>query len=257
MEREELTWYAPAVEHPQFNRMLVVICPGGGYRFLSPRESEPVALAFAQMGCHACVVRYDTGTPGLGVRPLRQLAAAVRQAADEAEWRGFDPQKIFLCGFSAGGHLAASLGVYWYDPAVTALELGRAVRPRGMILGYPVVTMGEYAHPGSRMMLTGGNPGLINIFSLEMHVKHVTPPVFLWQTATDEKVPVQNSLMLVEACLEAGVPCEYHLYPTGLHGMSLATEEVASPEENLYPDPHIAGWLQQCQEWLLQYGADD
>ena len=228
----------------------VLICPGGGYRFLSPREGEPIARAFTQMGCHAYVVQYEVNRPGLGLTPVRQLAAALRQAADEASVRGYDPQKIFLCGFSAGGHLAASLGVYWYDPAVVGLLRQELVRPAGMILGYPVITMEEYAHPGSRQMLTGGNEAWQNIFSLEKHVSGTTVPAFIWQTATDEKVPIQNSLMFVQALTEAGVPCEFHMYPYGLHGMSLATAEVEDPANGLSADKHIAGWLQQCEEWL-------
>lgn len=99
-------------------------------------------------------------------------------------------------------------------------------------------------------MLTGGDHSLAQALSLEHHVSKQTPPAFLWHTFTDEKVPVQNSLAFVQAMAEAGVPCEYHLYPYGKHGMSLATPEVESAEEGLHPDAHIAGWLPQCGSWL-------
>lgn len=245
MQSVHLDYYPP--QAPSLGAA-VLICPGGGYRFLSDREAAPIAHAFARMGCHAYVVQYDTNRPGLGFTPVRQLAAALRQATAEAPVRGFDADKIYLCGFSAGGHLAATLGVYWYDPAVTRLT--KPLRPAGLILGYPVITMGRYAHPGSRQMLTDGSEGLMNIFSLEKHVGSITPPVFVWQTATDEKVPVHNSLMFVQALLAAGVSCEYHMYPYGPHGMSLATDEVADPVEGVPADEHIAGWLQQCEQWL-------
>lgn len=247
MQPAHLEYYPP--QAPDL-AAAVIICPGGGYRFLSDREAAPVARAFARMGCHAYVARYDIDRPGLGFTPVRQLAAALQQAAAEAPARGFDPQRIFLCGFSAGGHLAASLGVYWNDPAVTRQPAQRAVRPAGLILAYPVITMGQYAHPGSRQMLTGGDAALAELFSLEKHAGPHTPPAFVWQTATDEKVPVQNSLLFVQALLAAGVPCEYHMYPYGLHGMSLATAEVAVPAEGVPADEHIAGWLPQCEQWL-------
>lgn len=252
MQPAHLDYYPP--QAPSLGAA-VLICPGGGYRFLSDREAAPIADAFTRMGCHAYVVGYDTNRPRLGFTPVRQLAQALQQAADEASSRGFDAKKIFLCGFSAGAHLAATLGVYWYDPAVTGLPKTGLVRPAGLILAYPVITMGEYAHPGSRQMLTGGSDGLAHIFSLEKHVGSATPPTFLWQTATDEKVPVQNSLLFVQALLAAGIPCEYHMYPYGPHGMSLATPAVADPADGVPADEHIAGWLQQCEQWLrIQIG---
>jgi len=244
-----LTYYPPAAPA---RPAAVVICPGGGYRFLSDREAAPIARAFNRLGYHAYVAEYEVNRPGLGFTPVRQLAAAVQQVSAQAVQYGFDTDKIFLCGFSAGGHLAATLGVYWNDPAVTALPAEQAVRPAGMILAYPVITMGEYAHPGSREMLTAGDAALCAALSLERQVTAQAAPAFVWQTITDEKVPVQNSLLLVQALLAAGVPVECHLYDHGKHGMSLATEEVAVPEEDQLPDPHIATWLQQCDYWLQE-----
>lgn len=249
MQPVKLTYYAPtAVAKPA----VVVICPGGGYRFLSDRESAPIARAFNQLGYHAYVAEYTVNQPGLGFLPARQLAGALQQAKAEAPVYGFSPDKIFVCGFSAGGHLAATLGVYWNNPEVTGIAPEQAVRPAGMILAYPVITMGDYAHPGSREMLTAGDAALCRALSLEQQVTLDTAPAFVWQTITDEKVPVQNSLLFVQALLAAGVPVEYHLYDHGLHGMSLATAEVADPAEGQLPDLHIATWLQQCDYWLQE-----
>lgn len=248
MEPARLRYYPP--EAPARDAV-IVICPGGGYRYLSGRESAPIAHAFARLGYHAYVAEYTVDRPPLGFGPVRELAAALIQVREAAPGCGYSAEKIVLCGFSAGGHLCATLGVYWNDPEVTGLAAGLPCRPAGMILAYPVITMqGAFSHPGSRAILTGDEEALVEAFSLERHVSGQTPPAFIWNTFADEKVPLQNSLLFVQAMAAAGVPCEYHLYAKGLHGMSLATPEVESPEEGLYPDRHIAGWMEQCAFWL-------
>ena len=117
-----------------------------------------------------------------------------------------------------------------------------------MILGYPVITAGRYAHRGSIENLTGADDPAW--FSLEKQVTADTPPVFFWHTVTDPEVPVQNSLLLADALSAAGIRYEMHLYPRGVHGLSLATPEVDEPAKHRLADPHIAGWFGQCLEWL-------
>jgi acetyl esterase/lipase len=148
---------------------------------------------------------------------------------------------VFVCGFSAGGHLAATLGVHWK-------KLGLQ-RPDGLILCYPVITaVPELCNEESLHNLAGdGDRGF---YSLEDHVSPDTPPAFLWHTAGDESVPVENSLRFASALSRAGVPFELHVYPFGAHGLSLATEEVAQPENRRVPDPHVAGWIRECGEWM-------
>ncbi len=218
---------------------MILICPGGGYQWLSPREAQPVAHAFTAAGWAAAVVYYTIrekpGHPPLGTLPVRQLGEALQTMQQR-----FPALSALVCGFSAGGHLAASLGVHWR-------ELGLP-RPDGMILGYPVITAGKYAHRGSIQNLAGSDdPGW---YSLETQVTADTPPAFFWHTVTDPEVPVQNSLLLAGALSAAGVRYEMHLYPRGVHGLSLATPEVDEPEKHRVADPHIAGWFGQCLEWL-------
>ena len=226
---------------PHFRqRPLVLVVPGGGYTHVSPRESDPVALQFAAAGYHTAVLHYAVGESARDALPMRQLAQAIGLVRQHAEQWNILPDKIALCGFSAGGHLAASLGVHWK-------ELGLP-RPDGMILGYPVITAGKYAHRGSIQNLAGSDdPGW---YSLETQVTADTPPAFFWHTVTDPEVPVQNSLLLAGALSAAGVRYEMHLYPRGVHGLSLATPEVDEPEKHRVADPHIAGWFGQCLEWL-------
>lgn len=149
----------------------VIICPGGGYEYLSPRENQPVAEAFRKNGYFPFVLEYDVASPVLGNIPLKQAAWAVKTV------RGIRPgDRVFLCGFSAGGHLAASLGVHWNDREVFG-EADRECRPDGLILCYPVITAGEKAHRGSIRRLAG--EGDAPYFSLENFVSRDTPPAFL------------------------------------------------------------------------------
>ena len=173
---------------------MVLICPGGGYRFLSPREGKPIAEAFNQNGYQAAVLSYNLEKTVHGTAPLKELAWSIRWLRTDTYWKE-KCQKIWLAGFSAGGHLAASLGALWDEDTIFTREEQRLNRPDGLILGYPVISMGEYAHAGSVQRLTGGNPEMIRQFSLEKRDLSKMPPVFLWNTQPDEKVSAMNSLL--------------------------------------------------------------
>ena len=215
----------------------VIICPGGAYSHLSTRESGPVARAFEAMGYGTSVLNYRVrgeGDAPLGLEPVRQLSERVR------EIRSTSDAPVFVCGFSAGGHLAATLGVHW---KTLGLE-----RPDGLILCYPVITAREeFCNAESIENICDGDR---DFFSLENHVTPDTPPTFLWHTAADADVPVENTLLFASALSRQRVPFEVHIYPCGEHGLSLATPEVAQPEKRRLPDPHVAGWIRACGEWL-------
>lgn len=228
---------------------MVLICPGGGYSFLALREGKPIAEAFNQNGYHAAVLSYNLEKTVHESSPLKELAWSVRWLRTDSHWKEAC-SRIWVAGFSAGGHLAASLGVLWNEDILFTKEEQQRNRPDGLILGYPVISMGEYGHAGSVQRLTGGNPDLIQLFSLERRDLSKTPPVFLWNTQPDEKVPAMNSLLFAQKLTLDGAECEYHMFHRGLHGMSLATPEVESEEENLHPDAHIAHWVNLCLEWM-------
>lgn len=231
-------------------RPAVVVCPGGGYVFRSDRETDPVALRFCAAGYQTFVLRYSTaeeaGTP-LGIKPLTDLSCAVAAVRSSAREWGVDPEKIAVCGFSAGGHLAASLGVHWDSPRLRAAALFKRGenRPNALVLCYPVISAGEYAHRGSIKNLAGENAEDAAFFSLENHIDgDRTPPAFLWHTVEDDAVSVENALLFASGLRRAGVPFEMHLYESGGHGMSVCTREVGAP------DRHNADWMRQCLEWL-------
>ncbi len=257
-------------------RGTVLIFPGGGYSWLSDRESWPILHAFQSYGYRGAIVRYDTDSPVLGRTPLIQAAWAMGKAREL-----YPMEPVYVCGFSAGAHVAASIGVHWdgldWNGVPCFGELrdflgtdcgGEAsfFRPDRMILAYPVITGGEYAHRGSFDRLLGPEADWASNYadhgeyeramrwaSLETQVTKDTPPTFLWQTQEDESVPVLNSLIFMQSLVAAGVPSELHIYPKGVHGLSLATGEVEQPGKGRMADAHVADWFRLMIEWL-RYG---
>lgn len=227
-------------------RPVILICPGGAYGSTSDREAEPLALQFLSMGYHAAVLRYSTA-PARFPEALLQLAQAVAVLRENAAEWGIDTDKIVIQGSSAGGHLAASLGVFWNQPFLSErLNMPPAqIRPNGLMLCYPVITSGEKGPKGSFVNLLGSDYSDLEkraAVSVEAQVTNQTPPTFLWHTATDEAVPVDNSIFFFQALRTAGVSAEMHIYPVGPHGLVLSTEETAGPNGE---------WMQEeCKSWI-------
>lgn len=232
-------------------RPCILICPGGGYEMTSDREAEPVALRFLSFGYNTFVLRY-------GVKPAKYPEAFLEAAASisfiriRAQEFNICPDKIAVCGFSAGGHLAASTGVFWNDPILKQV-LGvenKAARPDAMILCYPVITSGKLAHRGSfdALLGTDATPEMLDKMSLEKQVHKGVPPTFLWHTFEDGAVPVENSLMFAQALRKYKIPFELHIYPKGNHGLSLCDYESDGNGSNT--NPHCSTWPKLCDEWL-------
>lgn len=227
-------------------RGAVLIYPGGGYCDVSPREGDPIAMAFGAAGFHTFVLEYRVA-PHKHPDPICDAAMALAYIREHAEEWNVDPDQIAVCGFSAGGHLAASLGVHW-NKAYLAELLGKdneAFRPNAMILGYPVITSGEKAHRGSFDNLVGNDPELLEEMSLEKQVSKDTPPAFLWHTSNDQAVPVENSLYFSAALSASNIPFECHIFPDGPHGLSLATKEL-----NETPQPECQCWIDLAIDFL-------
>ena len=244
-------------------RPVVLICPGGGYEYTSEREGEVLATQFLAMGYHAAVLYYSCAPARFPVA-LTELANAVKLLRTRADEWFIDPNAVIVLGSSAGGHLAAFMGILWEEDflaeAVGIREKDRGIlRPDGMILCYPVITSGEYAHRGSFECLLGKEEGslerwydknsLLAQLSLESRVTSKTSPAFIWHTFTDGSVPVENSLMMVNALHKAGVPTEFHMYPVGGHGLSLANRLTQHRDGSALQE-ECTSWIPLVHTWL-------
>lgn len=250
-------------------RPLVLLCPGGGYARTSDREAESMALQFLAMGYHAAVLRYSCA-PAKFPTALLELASAMVLIRGNAEAWHVDADKIVVQGCSAGGHLAASLGMFW-DEDFLAEGIGlegpdhELLRPDGLLLCYPVITSGEFAHRGSFDNLVGtleesaGDTRvkeLLEKTSLEKQVSSKTPKTFIWHTFEDQSVPVENSLLLVSALRKQGISTEFHMYPKGEHGLALANHLTESSDGRALQE-ECSSWIGLAHTWMeSMFGLD-
>ena len=241
-------------------RPALVICPGGGYRFCSEREAEPVAMFYLNGGLNVFILRYSVKENASNFKPLIEAALAIKHVRENAEKYNIDPDRVFIGGFSAGGHLSASAGVLWNIPQVRA-ALGDCPeginRPTGMILCYPVISSGPKSHKGSIANLCGSADATDEerlVYSIDKHVDKDSSPAFIWHTFNDGTVPVENSLLIASALRENGVPFELHIYPDGPHGLSLCNEQTCSARAAMV-NPTAATWAQHSLNWIRSFAA--
>ena len=246
-DRPSLRTYLPSAD--KATGAGVVICPGGGYRVLaSDHEGQQVAQWLNSIGVAGFVLKYRLGPRYGHPAPLQDAQRAIRFVRTNATDLGIDPDRLGIMGFSAGGHLASTAATH-FDQGAAAHEdiVSRAsCRPDFVILGYPVITLGdEFTHRGSRTNLLGEEPSdeLVEKLSNERQVTAETPPAFLFHTGEDKAVPVQNSLAFYGACVRAGVPAELHIYQNGPHGVGLAAG-----------DPVASSWSRRLADWLRTSG---
>ena len=259
--------YVPRVSKEidaHIRRPAIVICPGGGYEFCSERESEAVALRFVAEGFNAFVLWYRVGEAQGDQRrdhnaadwyhkaqehvfplPQHDAAAAIAYVRAHAHEHHTDPDRIAVMGFSAGGHLAASVSGLWHHAELWQ-ELGltpQDVRPNAAVLCYPVIVSDQDAHRGSFVHLSGEEePAQHAQFDVLGWVGEHYPPTFLWHTFTDETVPVQNSLRMGLALANAGVLTEMHVFPYGRHGLSLANSMTCHAQDMSLQQAECAQW---------------
>jgi acetyl esterase/lipase len=247
-DKPTLTIYLP--EPSQANGTAVVICPGGGYGHVAiDHEGHAIAQWFNSLGVAGFIVDYRHRKKGYGhPAPMQDAQRAVRTVrARAAVWK-VDPGRIGIMGFSAGGHLASTVGTHFDKGNPGAEDPIERVgcRPDFMILCYPVIMFGESAaHKGSQKNLLGDNPEpeLVRSLSNEKQVTTQTPPTFLFHTDEDKGVPPENSVEFYLALRRAKVPAELHIYRSGRHGLGLAAGV-----------PGTSTWPKCCEEWLRGQG---
>lgn len=264
-------------------RPAVLILPGGGYLGVSAREAEPIAMRFAARGYHAFVLHYATLYTGFPhdpevqpvqnrfasffPQPMYDAAAALRLIRQHANPWLVDPEQIAVCGFSAGGHLAASIGTMWHEAFLSDKLGGRKAdfKPNALILAYPMI---DYTLTNTIQTAIKDNPqedflklcelaafGHPDSTSAERdeynpirHASAKTPPTFIWHTAEDLLVPVENSLNMSMALQAAKVPFELHIFTWGAHGLALADDVTASRPEQIVAPVQI--WVDLALTWL-------
>jgi len=223
----------------------VIVFPGGGYNSRATYEGTPVAKAFNAQGFHAFVCQYRVA-PHRYPEQLLDAAQAVRIVRSRAAQWKVDPKAIAVCGFSAGGHLAAMIGVHHgIVPAVRNNVLDSvSCRPNALILGYPAIT--NYSDPkrGNPLVGDSANPDIARLLALEQWVTRKTPQAFLWH-CFDDPVSIRNSMVFADSLRSRNVACELHIYHKGGHGLGIAPK-----------DPHVATWVGLAAGWLKELGSE-
>ncbi|MBM7712355.1 alpha/beta hydrolase [Enterococcus xiangfangensis] len=255
IDKAELTTYI-LDNYPEIDlnrkRPAVVICPGGAYKLLSDTETESIAVKMMSLGFHAFILRYSI-KPVIFPQSLIELAKSMQVIRRNAEKWNIDENKIIVAGFSAGGHLAASLGVFWNEAFLKEQLFGNEQewKPNGLLLCYPVITSGPFAHGSSLQNLLGENYDKLKVkMSLENQITKDTPATFIWHTVEDQSVPVENSLLFANKLQSVGVPFELHIFPKGIHGLSLATSETTSDPQKI--DKAVSNWPWLFKIWVTE-----
>lgn len=236
------SWPAPG----KATGAVMVVLPGGGYGGLAGHEGRGYAQWLSSHGITAFVLKYRLGSAGYR-HPvmLRDVSRAIRTVRANAKSWGVDPGRIGVMGSSAGGHLASTILVHFdKGKPVAADPVERASsRPDLGVLCYPVITMGEQTHRGSRKNLLGPEPSpeLVKLLSNELQVKADTPSCFIWHTAEDQAVKVENSLLFAAGLREKKIPFALHVYQKGRHGIGLG-----GPPGSYHP------WTRDLLFWLKQ-----
>lgn len=266
-------------------RPAVIICPGGAYLNLSNAEGEPVALAFANMGYNAFVLRYSVYSEGIenadmftsggqGVKehcifpkPMQDIGAAMLYIREHSEAWHINMDQVAICGFSAGAHNCAMYSVYWNKPEIAGF-FGvdpQMMKPAASILAYPITDY-VYLQAGSGLSedpvaaslfedsslaflgTTKPSDKLLYKVSPVYLVDQNTPPTFLWATSEDNLVPVQHSILMARSLADAGIPFELHIFEKGMHGLGTAAEAGAGNLMQINDD--AAQWIPMCHKWL-------
>ena len=212
----------------------LIVLPGGGYRYTSAREADPVALRYFAHAVNTFILDYPTDKDIIVEKPLETVKQLVDHLIENRKEYGIDAERMAVIGFSAGAHLAASYGTVYKGEHLKA-----------MILGYPVISSREFGHQGSFQALCQDEEEKA-YYSLEDRVDEDTLPSFIFHTSDDNNVNVRNSLIFADALARHNVPFEMHIFPHGVHGLSVATKETGNRNEEFQP------WVDLSIKWLFR-----
>lgn len=243
------------LDHDVPKKPIVLIAPGGGYGFVSKREGDPIAINFLLKNFVTAKLIYTVKVSEeqnykYPIPQLEMLASVdfLRKHADEFN---IDMNRLVLIGFSAGGHLVGSFS-YKYAELAGFLDIKREnlIKPKAVVLCYPVITFGKLTHNETKRRLTNNDATLFDELSIEKNVKRDYPATFIWTTKDDNCVPYENTVLMDEALNKAGVTHKTIIYNHGCHGLSLANELVANCDNEINED--VATWVGQMFDFLKE-----
>lgn len=239
----------PRPDHPEnMARPAVVVCPGGAYNSLCSREADPIALDYLAAGYNTFVLYYSIKEKAAYPQPLLDLCKAVKHIRTNADKLNVIPNKIAVCGFSAGGHLAASLGTLWNNPEIKELSncKNEENKPNALILCYPVITSRSWMASQLPRLIGNRNPiETEKLLNCNQNVGPHTPPAFLLHTFMDDLVSVKESLDFATAMNENDIPFEMHIFPNGVHGLGTGNIETGG-----HIEPSFNKWMNLSILWL-------
>ena len=235
-------------------RPAMIVIPGGAYMFLADREGEPVVKKFFAEGFNCFLLNYSIAPNAAFPEPLREISLAIIHIKENAEKYNVDPERVYVCGFSAGGHLAASIGTMWHqDKAKPYEDMPYGLnKPRGMVLCYPWITLDEhYRNNECALNVSGGEitEEKIQTLSAEKQVSDKTVPAYIWTTGADDCVDVMNTFLMAEAMAKNNIPYELHIFQGGRHGMVLANHETSYGGEPVLESKDVATWIDEAITW--------
>jgi acetyl esterase/lipase len=242
-EIPHITPYLPGSDSPV---AAMIVCPGGGYQMRADHEGAPIAEWLVSLGMAAFVVDYRVA-PNQHPIPLHDAQQGLRTVRARASEWNVDPNRIGILGFSAGGHLAATVATQWDTGDAASPDPIRQAssRPDLAVLCYPVISFVRTPHAGSVANLLGRNSTeeQRHAMSADLNVTSETPPTFLWHTADDAAVDVEHSLLFASALRRKDVAFALHVFPSGVHGLGLAADH-----------PEVSAWPGLCEQFLRGRG---